>query len=126
MSGGLASGVLGRAFAWLAFWYTLACVLPVGLLVIVRWPQGGTTPGYSYVNGRSVECTGKFGCPTASVDVGAELYDMIVILAPTLLVAVPLCAYLVRRWQLPALAGFVAAVTGWLLLCLGGWLRLHL
>jgi hypothetical protein len=108
-----------RAFAALAFWYALAWCLPAALAAVVNKSEAGSTPGHTYANSRLEECTGQFGCPTEPADLGAVLGHTALVLAPSLLVAVPLCGYLARRWQLPALAGFVAAVTGWLALCLG-------
>nr|BFE72568.1 hypothetical protein GCM10020092_058690 [Actinoplanes digitatis] len=104
-------GWLGRSYLSLAFWYAVAGSLPVFLAATVEESESGT--------GRVVDCTGHFGCPTEP-DIGAVLQNTALILAPTLLVAVPLCTHLARKWEMPALAGFVAAVTAWMVFCVGG------
>lgn len=113
-------GRTGRAYTALAAWYAVAWCLPASLAAMMNGSEAGSVPGHSYVGSRLEECAGQFGCPSEPADIGAVLQDTALILAPSLLVAVPLCAYLARRWQMPALAGFVAAATGWTLLCVGG------
>ncbi|MGV9805344.1 hypothetical protein [Micromonospora chersina] len=109
-----------RAYGALAFGYAVAWCLPASLAAIMNGSEAGSTPGHSYVDGRLEECIGQFGCPSEPVDIGAVLQGTALILAPSLLLAVPLCAYLARKWRTPALAGFVAAATGWTVLCVGG------
>jgi hypothetical protein len=110
-------GFAGRAYAALAFWYAVIWCIPAAVAAMLNSSDSGQ-PGVTYVDGRATDCTGQFGCPTQT-NIGSVLTITAVALAPSLLVAVPLCAYLARKWQMPALAGFVAAVTGWLALCLG-------
>ncbi|BCY08657.1 hypothetical protein [Actinoplanes sp. L3-i22] len=115
-----------RAFTALAVWYAVVWCLPGALAAVVNASTAGSMPGYTEVNGRLEKCGGMF-CPTAPADVPSVLVTTALVLAPSLLVAVPLCAYLTRRWEMPRLAGFVSALLGWVALCAGYgiWLSLR-
>ncbi|SCG62027.1 hypothetical protein [Micromonospora humi] len=117
-----------RAYQVLTLCYAAICSLPAILAALVNASKSGTTPGFlrSDTTGRLEGCAGHFGCPTPPADIGVVLLETGLILAPSLLVAVPLCRYLARAWQEPTLAGIVAAVLGWTALCLGGWAYLSL
>lgn len=109
---------MGRAYAALAFWYAAAWCLPAAVVTVLDGSDA-RQPGFTDVNGRVEGCVGEFGCPTQT-NIGTVLVITAVVLAPSLLVSVPLCAYLTRKWEVPAVAGFVAAVLGWVALCLLG------
>ncbi|GGQ63912.1 hypothetical protein GCM10010166_37200 [Couchioplanes caeruleus subsp. azureus] len=110
-----------RAYTALASWYAVVWLLPGVLVMIVNMSAAGRTPGFTEVQGRVTPCAGDFGCPTEPMDAGAVVLGMAPGLAASLLVAVPLCRHLTRTWQMPVLAGSVAAVTSWMILCLGLW-----
>ncbi|MEU4162896.1 hypothetical protein [Actinoplanes sp. NPDC026670] len=115
---GESDGIIRRAFSTLAFCYAMIWCLPVALAKMMNDSDPpGSTPGYSYVNGRRESCKGDFGCPSEPADLGGVFQSTGVALIPSLLVAVPLCAYLARKWQMPVFAGIVAAVTGWITIC---------
>ncbi|MEV4640561.1 hypothetical protein AB0J80_24785 [Actinoplanes sp. NPDC049548] len=115
-----AAGPMRRAYAALAFWYALLWCLPGALAVLANGPGPGDRPGFSPGGDRWQECTGHFGCPTEPIDVGGVLGVAVLVLAPSLLVTVPLCGYLARKWSKPAWAGFAAAAAGVVLSCAGG------
>lgn len=114
-----------RAFTALALWYAVAWCLPGALAEVDNASKVGTTPGWREVDGRMEKCGGIF-CPTPPADIPSVLVTTALVLAPSLLVAVPLCAYLARKWEMPRLAGFVSAFFGWVFLCAGYWTWLQL
>ena len=113
-------GLMRRAYTALALWYVTAGCLLAGLAAWMTDAEIGTTPGHTYVEGRLEECTGQFGCPSEPADASAVLRSAALMLVASLLAAVPLCAYLARKWQMPALAGFISTVIGWILVGVGG------
>ncbi|GGN97794.1 hypothetical protein GCM10010112_90440 [Actinoplanes lobatus] len=107
-----------RAFTALSVSYAVAWFLPAALAGLLDDSDPGVQPGYTVVSGRVQSCAGDFGCPTGPPDIGGILQDTGLALLPSLLVAVPLCAYLARGSRIPDLAGVGAALTGWMALCL--------
>jgi hypothetical protein len=109
-----------RAYLTLASCYAIVWCLPATLAALSNASESGSTPGYSYNNERLESCVGEFGCPTGPMNVGTILLVTALILIPSLMVALPLCVYLARKWQTPILAGFISTVAGLTALCLGG------
>jgi hypothetical protein len=108
----------GRSHVALAAWYCAAVVVVAGVAALFEpSPVGG-------VDGRVGVCVPASRCvdPTPRIFAEGSL-----LLAATLVIALPLCAYLRRKWEMPVLAGSMAALTAWwvsgLLYCVGGlWL----
>ena len=95
-----------RAWVLLVRWYAVAMVPPVILLLTLD---------------DDPSCTVANDCITG-VPSGRQLFPTAVLfLLASSVIAVPLCAYLVRLWELPATAATVAALTAWfvtpMLLC---------
>ncbi|MEV6599580.1 hypothetical protein AB0M36_22395 [Actinoplanes sp. NPDC051346] len=111
-----------RAYVALACWYAAVWLAPAVLATLINISNVGDTPGYTEVQGRVTRCVGEFGCPSEPIGLGGVLLWTAMVLAPSLLMAVPLCVRLARKWEMPILAGSVAAVTSWMTFCLGFWL----
>ncbi|MEU7905488.1 hypothetical protein [Actinoplanes sp. NPDC049118] len=105
-----------RSYLTLAGWYGAALVIPTAVFAV----GDSSSAGYE---GRESSCTAANNCLTAVPDAAQVLRITMVFLAVSLVVALPLRAYLMRAWRLPALAGTVAALTSWwvtvLLYCAG-------
>ena len=97
-----------RGLTALGLWYAGALVLPAGLTAVASSsePVGG-------LNGRSDSCSSGIPCLLDTPD-GSDVFMLgAAFLAASLVVAVPLCLYLVRAWKLPVLAASVSALAAW-------------
>lgn len=111
--------VVRRALKVLAGWYAAAWLLPALLAgAIDALGDDDLEPGYGSYEGRRVSCEGDFGCPSEPLGVGETLGEIGLLLAPGLLVAIPLCWVMARRWNQPHFAGFAAAFLSWIATCL--------
>jgi hypothetical protein len=100
---------LRQAGTALLLWYAAALVLPAGLIAATSssTPVGG--------GGRVDSCTGGINCLLDAPD-GGDVFRLAAgFLALSLVIAVPLCAYLLRSWKLPVLAATVATFSAWFL-----------
>ncbi len=107
-----------RALTALALWYAAALVVPAALTSLT---SSSTTVGG--LNGRADSCTTGINCLLTAPD-GADVFRAVAsFLAVSLVIALPLCAYLLRSWQMPVLAATVATFAAWwctvFLLCFG-------
>jgi len=111
--------VTRRALTVLAGWYAAVWLLPALLVGIdgLFADDDGVQPGYGSYEGRRVSCEGDFGCPSEPIGAGDMVRDVGMFLAPGLLVAIPLCLVMARRWKQPHFAGFTAAFLSWFAVC---------
>jgi hypothetical protein len=108
----------------LVLWYAAALIVPAGLTAVFSssTPVGG-------VSGRADSCDTGINCLLNAPD-GTDVFKAAaVFLVLSLVIALPLRAYLFRSWKLPVLAATVATFTAWfstaLLGCLGLTLLAH-
>ena len=112
--------MITRAYLALLGWYLAAATVPA--LLFQEHPDN---PGYTEVSGAVRSCEGDWGCPKV-ID-ASDIFGAVALwTAPSLLVSVPLCWYLVRKWKRPGSAAFTAAIGGWIALCFGAWLYAEL
>jgi hypothetical protein len=98
--------------------YAVALIVPAGLVAATssNTPVGG-------LSGRADSCASGINC-LLDAPGGADVFKAVAaFLVLSLVIALPLRAYLVRAWKLPVLAAVVATFTAWfstaLLGCVG-------